>query len=545
MLVLVVFLCPAAMWGSKKGQTECFLDSLDKVLEQRQTILNKKQSVINELKRGIHDVSTLEELTVKYEQIFTEYLHFDGDSATEYARRAVRTADKTRKPEMILSARLCLLRAYTRQGLQGKGYELITRIGNIEDVLPSFQGLYADVLLDFYMRILFKSDLEYIPSIEAEEAWKRYSSYLGKETFEYSFYEAVCTKNTNVRKIELLLGKIPQPSYQAANLYIILALEYNRRNDIDKFYKCVILSAINDVMLANTEVSSMLYLLQTPLLEEDLKRSYAYVQVCADNVNRYHDMQRALKVVEIQSRINKQFDESRIRQMTVVTIIAILFFIALVTSIVESRLLVSRRKKMKRALEALNVSHKKQAELVMEQKHFCEQLQEANERLSNRFYIYRKDFLNVYHLVSAYISYEKGMQKDVLNQLKTNNVRKAIRTMSSNAEVDDQLKRFYHHFDHAFLSMYPDFIHRLNTLVNRESRFDESLTELTTPLRIYALMLLGITDSVGIADFLHLSSQTVYNYRLKMRRLSAVGEKEFDDNVIGLYAHNSDKSVPS
>lgn len=83
--------------------------------------------------------------------------------------------------------------------------------------------------------------------------------------------------------------------------------------------------------------------------------------------------------------------------------------------------------------------------------------------------------------------------------------------------------------------MYPDFIHRINALLDKNHRFDESQQELTTPLRIYALHLLGITDSVGIADYLHLSSQTIYNYRLKMRRCAANDEKKFDDEVSGLY----------
>ena len=545
LLVLIVLMYSVGMLGGKNVRTESLLDSLDKVLEQRQAMLGKKQSVINDLKRGICEVSTPEALTIKYEQIFTEYLHFNGDSAIEYARRAVKTAISTDRPELILSARLCLLRAYTRQGLMGKGYEVISRIGGIEDMDPAFRGQYADMLLDFYMRMTFKSDINYMPSIDAKEAWKRYSSYLSKDTWEYYFYKSTCTRRCDTKQMELMLSQIPQPSHQAANLYVTLAIEYKMRGDTDRFYKNLILSAINDVLLANTEVSSMLYLLQTPLLEKDLGRSYAYVQVCADNVNRYHDMQRALKVVEVQERINKQFDELHRRQVTIVVIIAILFFIALVISVIEGRLVASRGQKVKRALEALKISHRKQAELTAEQKHFCKQLQEANGRLSNRAHTYRKDFLNVYHLVSTYISYEKEIRKDVLNLLKTGNVRKAIRIISSNAEIDEQLKLFYHHFDHAFLSMNPDFIHRLNTLVKPENRFDESQKELTTPLRIYALMLLGITDSVGIADFLHLSSQTVYNYRLKMRRLSVVGEKEFDDSVINRYIYNNDEDAPS
>ena len=89
----------------------------------------------------------------------------------------------------------------------------------------------------------------------------------------------------------------------------------------------------------------------------------------------------------------------------------------------------------------------------------------------------------------------------------------------------------------AVLRMYPDYIRRINRLIKVENRFDEQRENLTTALRVYALMVLGVTDSVRIAAFLHLSSQTVYNYRLKMRRFSAIGEKAFDEAVCHLYDH--------
>ena len=50
---------------------------------------------------------------------------------------------------------------------------------------------------------------------------------------------------------------------------------------------------------------------------------------------------------------------------------------------------------------------------------------------------------------------------------------------------------------------------------------------LNTELRIYALVRLGITDSVKIAEFLHYSPQTVYNNRLKTRNKAIIPREEF------------------
>ena len=52
-------------------------------------------------------------------------------------------------------------------------------------------------------------------------------------------------------------------------------------------------------------------------------------------------------------------------------------------------------------------------------------------------------------------------------------------------------------------------------------------SELNMEVRIYALVRLGINDSVKIADFLHCSPQTVYNHRLRMRNKAIIPKDKF------------------
>lgn len=528
--MLLMALCPLSSFAFSHELRQ-LLDSLDDAVARRQTALAKKQQVIDDLKRGVTDLPNDGALVAKYEQIFQEYLHFNGDSALAYAKRSVVAAEHTGQPALILMAKFCLLRAYTRQGLLGKGYEVINSIGDINAVPAVYRSRYADHLLDFYMRVSQQNDFT-VPAQDAKAAWGTYSQYLVNGSPEYLFYQAGCTGKGDKRRINQALRMLNKPSFLVANLYFALAVDERRKGNENGFYENLILSAVNDMLLGNTEVSSLLMLLQTPLLECDLKRSSNYIQVCSDNIKRYHDMLRALKVVAIQDRINSQLNKERSRQMTVIIVIAVFFFVALVVSIVFGRLASARGRKVKRSLDALRDMHNKQSELMDQQKQMTEELRAANSRLSDRIAAYRKDFANVYHLVSTYITHEKSEHVELYNMLKSNNVRKAIRLLDSNTVIDGQLKYFYTHFDHAFLAMYPDFIQRMNSLVRPEFRYDEKQTELSTPLRIYALFVLGVTDSVGIADFLHLSSQTVYNYRQKMRRCALGDEKQFDDDVM-------------
>ena len=65
---------------------------------------------------------------------------------------------------------------------------------------------------------------------------------------------------------------------------------------------------------------------------------------------------------------------------------------------------------------------------------------------------------------------------------------------------------------------------------------------LNKELRIYALLRLGITDSVKIASFLRCSLSTVYNYRTKVRNKAAISREEFEKMVMKIgTAHKTDR----
>ena len=72
-------------------------------------------------------------------------------------------------------------------------------------------------------------------------------------------------------------------------------------------------------------------------------------------------------------------------------------------------------------------------------------------------------------------------------------------------------------------------------VVGEEGRiYPKSGELLTTELRIFALIRLGVTDSNRIAHFLGYSLATIYNYRSKMRN-KAIGNKEtFEQEVMNL-----------
>ena len=101
----------------------------------------------------------------------------------------------------------------------------------------------------------------------------------------------------------------------------------------------------------------------------------------------------------------------------------------------------------------------------------------------------------------------------------------------------DELKEFYHNFDTTFLGLFPSFIGEFNRLLADDARIEVRRPgSLTTELRIFALVRLGITDTSTIASLLHCSVNTVYSYRSRTRLRSLVPERDFERQVqsIGL-----------
>ncbi|MDE5796723.1 MAG: hypothetical protein K2H75_06405, partial [Muribaculaceae bacterium] len=95
-------------------------------------------------------------------------------------------------------------------------------------------------------------------------------------------------------------------------------------------------------------------------------------------------------------------------------------------------------------------------------------------------------------------------------------------------------------FDKAFLDIYPDFVTRFNVLLKPGEQLSLRQGELlTTELRIYALIRLGVDESQRIAQILHCSVSTVYSYRNRMRN-RAIDRENFEQAVRDMGRNDSD-----
>jgi hypothetical protein len=135
-------------------------------------------------------------------------------------------------------------------------------------------------------------------------------------------------------------------------------------------------------------------------------------------------------------------------------------------------------------------------------------------------------------LCSIYINKIDDFRKKVHTKIKDGNINDARMLTQSQDIMDEEYEELYLNFDNAFLQLFPDFVQKVNELLNESDRFILKKGELLNPeLRIIALMRLGISDGSKISNFLRYSLTTVYNYRTKTKNRTYLQKEDFDKKI--------------
>ncbi len=171
---------------------------------------------------------------------------------------------------------------------------------------------------------------------------------------------------------------------------------------------------------------------------------------------------------------------------------------------------------------ALRVSRRRNGRiksLASRLKQQSDELAAANGRLS-RANSQRAAYIRaLFEAHSGYIRRISDFRRNISRLLTVKKYSEAADAVRDDSIESDELKELYARFDEMFLSLFPDFLEQYNSLVRPGDRIDVNSRQLPAPLRIPALMKLGVTSTSGIASMLHYTPQTIYNYRNRLKAL--------------------------
>jgi cell division protein FtsB len=161
------------------------------------------------------------------------------------------------------------------------------------------------------------------------------------------------------------------------------------------------------------------------------------------------------------------------------------------------------------------------------------QLHEVNEGLVRTDQI--KEEYIAYYLGRCrnYIDSFNRFRLDMLRLAKNRQTDDLLRSLKSDELFQSQQEQFYVDFDEAFINIHPHFVENFNALLRTDEQIQPKRGELlTTELRIFALIRLGMTDTAEIAHFLNYSLTTIYNYRSRIRNASIYSKEEFEKRLM-------------
>lgn len=476
-------------------------------------------------------------------QIFDKYKKFNSDSALNYANRCITLAERCHRDDWHKEALLNRAIIYTYRGNLMLARQDLTTIGNIDFLPHPLQQKVASALCSFY-RAFMSNDMfrksklhadalksmninwQAVPDLYLKDspiAYFRAKSYVGLDCrSDFDKIKAIYEKEVNKPGIN--------------NLGYILAQQYLAKGDTAAYKYYLVKTVENHIRNVYKCADAMLELLSTDWLLENPERAYNYVTLYSSDISRFQDARRSTNVVAIQNHIVQRFIENQNRLRTSLIVVVGVLLALFAYSVV---LMVKLRQRM-RKIDELNGRverrNKTLANTIKEVEHISAELKTSNERLQDELKLRDGNFMDTYLMCSDYIKMHRNFRNTIANLLKTNSVKQAIKQLSSREATDAELKEFYKKFDRAFLSTHPDFIERFNRILRPDCQYTlNEEKELSPELRIYALISLGINNSVNIAEFLHYSAQTIYNYRLRMRRQACIPESVFAEAVGHLY----------
>lgn len=517
------------------------LQRLDSVVANYTTYEKQKQQTINELKREAGGYVTSLEQYNYYKRLYDEYMKFDCDSAAHYANLCQNIAAKADMKKLEVSALLDKIYVVVTHGELLDAQKLMKDLpSNIDEMEDDIKMKYAITMLEFHMRIKmnFFWDSKGMLPLNGPEVWNKYGRYLPDNMWQKHYYESQLTRNDVLKELLADLKTTQFPSIKAAMLYIAIAQQYKYHGaKKEVFFHYLVLSAINDVMCANREASSLLFVANSPFVCAGTERAFNYAMLCTENARNFKDVCRSFDIVKTHAKITRAYQMRLEMNIKVCIVIVVLLAIAMVL-VVFLMIKVRKKRKMQASLlkqiEDANVSL---AASVEKEKQALEKYKHSNELLRGEIAYHNKNFISVYQLVTRYIADVQAFKKSLFNLITSGKIDRARKELKSQTVAESYLQNFFEHFDKAFLSSHPDFVTRFNKLLRPECAIVPPAADRLTPeLRIYALVSMGITDSVSIADFLHYSTQTIYNYRLRVRHCACIPEKDFADTVARMYS---------
>ena len=542
---IVVFWCFCIVgicyvYAIDSNRVDSLLLKLDQSIKKRPIYMEQKELRLAKLRRQLLQLISEEEHFAILGALLDEYRSFNTDSAFYVAEEREQIAMRLGNREYIDNARMNKADVLGMTGMYKEAMDLMRNI-HAERLSKKLRPYYYHIYRTIYGLMADYAVTKYERKLYTELTDKYRDSLLLVNKDNLLIHTLIQSDQYNVRNeydkaICLLTDYLAQQKeyeHDVAICAYTLSESYRLKGDKEKEKEFLIVSAIADMTTAVREYISLRKLAILLYQEGDIERAYSYVKICMEDAAACNARLRKLEILEIFPIINDAYQQKTEKQQeqmkwTLASISMLSFFLLLAIFYVYKQM-----KRLAVARKEVIDTNKRLKELNEELHLSMHKLKEANHSIAENSYL-KEEYIGRYmDQCSVYLEKMDNYRRSLGKIAATGNVEELYKNIKSSQFIEGELKEFYANFDNTFLQMFPTFVEDFNALLTNDEQISLKTGErMNTELRIFALIRLGISDSVKIAQFLRYSVTTIYNYRTKVRNKAAGDRNLLEQEVM-------------
>lgn len=515
--VVLYFLLAFSLLANAKIDEQKLFARIDDAIANQQQYKNAKERHIKLMKRNLSDAANDHERLQWLDSIYFAYSTYRYDSASVYVDKGLKLAESIGDTYYIIQNKINRATVLSVGGFYSQSESLLQSIDASKLQGKQLQYYYFSYAWLYNYWGAFVANSEFAAGFLEKK----------KHYMQLTLQHFVPEKRQSGEYYYLLgeLTYLDRPTHKDVLKYFLKSVKLTPLNErihaqaaygLARYYKDMEQYDLYEEYLVEASMSDIICQLKETLAlqklatyiykkdEKNSKRAAKYLTLSMEDAQFFNNRLRMLEISNILPVIAAANQQAAEKSRTRLQIYFIVLCVVLGVTVVLTVVSIRRKNHLSKSRKVIAIKNK--------------QLEELNGRLvatNTRRETYMRLFMDISAL---YIRKLDDYRKLVSRKVKTNQTADLLKPINSYKLAEEEAQAFYSRFDKAFMELYPDFVNELNNLLVDEARIElPSDHTLTTEIRIYALMRLGVTDSQEIATLLFYSTQTIYNYKSAMR----------------------------
>ncbi len=518
------------------------IDVLDSKLADRDKYVRIKTDKINTLKSLLSDTNIkFDERDLIYNQIIDEYLPFQLDSACYYIKKSIALSRSNNNSKAINDNLISLANLYASSGYYYESEIVLDSLIKIEQLnnnqLVNYYKASRKLYLEFAIYTI-DENMRNFANEKSAYAEEMIIKLADKSSMDYiELMIDIALRNGEIDTAERYttdaIQNFTHKDHKYALLSYYLGIIAGYQENVDKMLYWYAQSAIIDIELAVKDYAALSLIVgNLQYFDESIERKMDYMRYVIEDATFYNSRLRPWQTMAQLVELEKAYNYERSQTARLYRIVIAMILIFAIGLVFVLLFINKQRVRLSHAQSQISDAFENLSKVNNSLKNSNEALSSLNTKLVESDKVKEEYIGNFLLICSEHIEQIAKNQRHVKKMLRSGKIDELRKEYDSNELLDSETEKFYTLFDTTFIHLYPTFIDEFNSLLEDDIQYTPRKGEiLSTELRIFALIRLGITDSQKISTLLRYSLSTIYNYRSKIKNRARVSKEEFDEQI--------------